>query len=841
MKQFYVCLLLILGMHTAMAQVRISMLVPKSNQVLGNKVFVEGYAASSAGPITSVRAQINTQEVTMNIANIPYFFGNFNLSTLPSGPLQLHIIATDALNNQLDTVINVLRNNPPTVVLESPVSEAVARPLLRVKAHAVDDGPVSRMEVRFATRTYVFNGSSVDTIFDASAEVSPLSVYAIDASDAEAFATSYFTVDITPGLKQTFSLPSDHNIMEFNYGQVISMTDMLNAQYQPRLHLTNYPGGVTKTIPGVYRFDVSTTQLKNIFATPRGVVWTGNRRDIDPAPSGTLLYQFLDSGVTVLQAGIKAVRVAGKYIAWTSQAGDSLFLRDQLTQTNTYITRGVGYIDVDSIGRVHYTLSKGVYLYNQGVTSLVMARDASTPLHYIDTDGDYLSFYVTEGNINDVGLSLYKDGVRTSFGELRNGILNIPLYYRLTNGHLAFMKHVSDRTSVTSFYIKSPGDSLKLLKQLTRENRFGSEELGEIRGLNANGDLMIWENIPNSGTQQISYHPKNGSSKSISSLPLTIYDINGKWYGSYLNTLYEIQIDADYSADATPFTKPLLINQSGRFGVKDFTSHFSGPEYGPGQLTEVKLIRLPTWGNLVHPNGTLLKTTGQVLKRSELEGLRYVPFQNVIGADTVRWEGKNGTVFGNQAAITLMTHPNLTAAPKLSGLDSTYCSTVTADVIKITNYPPVKWRTSVTVLLDDTTILPVGQDSSFTITPTAGSHTLTVKFRHPLDSISTTARFTTVDCNTTNARIGKIDDVEIVSAYPNPFNSQFTVTGLNASNRYTLSLHDVQGSVVYTGLANNQQSVVIIPNVTLQKGIYYLKVYDVALRKVIAVTAVVKM
>ncbi|WP_295122913.1 T9SS type A sorting domain-containing protein [uncultured Chitinophaga sp.] len=849
MKQFYVCLLLILGMHAAIAQVRISMLVPKPNQLLNNKVFVEGYAASSAGAITSVKASINSQEVTMNISQLAYFFGDFNLSALPVGPLQLHIIATDALQNQLDTVINIIRDTPPQVVLELPVSETVARPLLRVKAYAVDNGPVNRMEVRFRTRTYTFNSASIDTVFDASAEEAPLNVYAIDSAGQQGFATASYSVNINPGLESVITLPPYRNIQDYNYGKVFAAKPADFGAYNPTNYLYDVPGGSETLIPGNIELSTAQQQLKRAWVTPQGAYFTG--RYVTSGSTGDLtLFEWWSAQLTPLQTGVKRVNVTGKYAVWISTIGDSLFLHDQAAQTKIFLEKGVTHADVDSTGRVDYIVGASIYRYNNGTTSLVVSDDGPlAQFPYLDSDSDDIAYFgISPYKVS--GLFLHTDTSNTRFvmsGDYPE--LVVPYLaerIRLKNHHLVFTRHQSSYLSETWFYRKSPGDTLKLLKRLTKESKFGSDVLGYIRGVNAQGDVLLWEDPwPSTNTGKLVYYPVNGPSKTVTELDLSTYDINGEWYGSLANTLYKLSLDTAYGAEAIPFTKPLLINQSGRFSLKDFTSHFSGPEYGPGQLMEVKITRLPTWGILVHPNGSQVGITGQVLKRSELEGLRYVPYQNVIGADTIRWAGYNGNVWSNQAAITLMTHPNLTAPPKLAGLDSSYCDTVTADVIKITNYPPVKWRTTVTVLLDGTTILPVGADSTFTIYPTAGTHTLKVTFRHPLDSISTTASFRTVSCPSGGGRLeeiaDKLKDVEILTAYPNPFTTQFTVKGLNAAKRYTYSLHDLQGNVVYTGLVNNQTTVVITPNATLKKGIYYLKVFDVALNKTTAVAAVVKM
>ncbi|UYQ90988.1 T9SS type A sorting domain-containing protein [Chitinophaga horti] len=827
MKQFYVLMLLLWGMQPVFAQVRVSMLVPKPGQRVGNQLLIEGYAASSAGAIVSVKASVNTRTATMNITQLPYFFGQFNFDTLPPGPLQLHIIATDNQQHQKDTIINIVRDTPPVITVESPTADDIGRPLLRFKASAVDNGgQVAAMELNFASRQYRFTGNDIDTLIDVSAEAAPLRIIAYDTTGNTSSVDVDFYYNVDPVTQPVFTSPSGYKILDY------ANSKALTYNYQAGTFIYDLgTGQSTKVTDSIYLSPLHYTR-RSAWITPLGAFFTGNY--------GLYynVYEWTSGTVKLLQEQAWTANAAGHYIVWTSYIGDSLFLRNQATQTTVFIDKGVKHADVDSAGNVAYIIGPAIYRYSQGAKTVMLFEDKPNAYFtYVNVDGQYAA-YNQVSPYGESGAGYYDGAVGKVYLQLRDD--NLEDYDEgrigLNNGHLMLAKHVSGYDSYTYVYRQLAGDSLKLLHTTHRFYKYGSSILANIQGINKRGDAIIYSN--NFTTQpELLYFPANGdSARLLGRRQLDVYPEGDKWYASYQNELYRLMLDSLYEKDALPFTKPLLMNASAVFGVKDFTSHFEGPEYGSGQLMKIKITRLPTWGVLRNRSGAQVGITGQELTRADLEGLRYVPYQNVIGADTIRWAGSNGIEYGQQAAITLIVHPELDAQPKLAGLDSNYCSATASDRIAITNYPPVKWRTAVSVMVDG---VPVSTDSIFFIEPAAlaaGRHAVTVRFRHPLDSISTTAYFNVG--GTCNLKLP--GGLELLHAYPNPFTTQFTLQGLHPAKRYGLSLHDISGNAKFTAVANYQANIVLSPPTTLPKGIYYLKVYDFTLSKVTGVSVVIK-
>lgn len=81
----------------------------------------------------------------------------------------------------------------------------------------------------------------------------------------------------------------------------------------------------------------------------------------------------------------------------------------------------------------------------------------------------------------------------------------------------------------------------------------------------------------------------------------------------------------------------------------------------------------------------------------------------------------------------------------------------------------------------------------------------------------------------------------LIIVYPNPFTSQFTVEGLLAAHQYKLTLHALNGTVLYTTLASYLHKIPVVPDVTLRKGIYFLEVFDLTVQKVAGGTILIKL
>lgn len=85
------------------------------------------------------------------------------------------------------------------------------------------------------------------------------------------------------------------------------------------------------------------------------------------------------------------------------------------------------------------------------------------------------------------------------------------------------------------------------------------------------------------------------------------------------------------------------------------------------------------------------------------------------------------------------------------------------------------------------------------------------------------------------------DNKSAIFVYPNPFTTQFVVEGLDATKRYKLTLHALNGTVLYTTFANGLHRFTVVPDVSLIKGIYFLEVFDLSTQKIAGGSILLKM
>jgi hypothetical protein len=222
----------------------------------------------------------------------------------------------------------------------------------------------------------------------------------------------------------------------------------------------------------------------------------------------------------------------------------------------------------------------------------------------------------------------------------------------------------------------------------------------------------------------------------------------------------------------------------------------------------------------------------------------YTPYPNIVGVDTLQWMAYNDTALSkNDTPVILRVYPQLNTQPVLRTLKASYSQWGQPENILIANYPRPEAHTDVWVWIDGTQMLPVAADKTFVLSPSmysAGTHQLKVTFKHKLDSISLIQNFTITGAPAPlmvgAGRHGiTADDITgELTVLPNPFNGQFTVSGLSWDRSYLLRLYDAQGKLVFTDRSFNQSKKVLnAGNYAVTKGGYYLQVYDMQSKTVV--------
>ncbi|KAA2243371.1 T9SS type A sorting domain-containing protein [Chitinophaga agrisoli] len=283
----------------------------------------------------------------------------------------------------------------------------------------------------------------------------------------------------------------------------------------------------------------------------------------------------------------------------------------------------------------------------------------------------------------------------------------------------------------------------------------------------------------------------------------------------------------------TPFERTTLAGKPIRFWSVNFKQHFTG------KLAGIRINRLPAYGKLTIGGKQIFYERSRDITLAEIDSMYYTPNPNIIGVDTLQWMAYNGTSYTpNDTPAILRVFPELNTPPILRTVESSYSQSGAADTILISNYPRAQAYTDVTAVVDNIQALPIAPDHSFVIVPSdlsVGAHQLKVLFKNRLDSISVLKSFTITSPFAPMMVGGELHRPltaeQGVQVWPNPFSGQFTISGLDANNNYTLRLYDVQGRLALTERSFNLSRKVVLPGVN--KGMYVLEVYDDKNKKVV--------
>jgi len=277
-----------------------------------------------------------------------------------------------------------------------------------------------------------------------------------------------------------------------------------------------------------------------------------------------------------------------------------------------------------------------------------------------------------------------------------------------------------------------------------------------------------------------------------------------------------------------PFERTTLAGTPVRFWSSNFKLNYTG------KLAGIRVSSLPAYGKLTIGGKQLFYERSRDVTLAELDSMYYTPNPNIVGVDTLQWMGFNGTEYTkNDTPAILRIYPILNTPPILRTLESTYSTSAGADTILIANYPAPRWHTDVTVVADNNRMLPVAPDNTFIIDPSTysvGTHTLKVGFKHKLDSISIQRSFTITSpfapMMMAAEKYGAMQEGGPISAWPNPFRQQFTLTGLSASGTYILTLVNQQGKTILQQRIVNQNKVVLNLDENAGTGVYLLKILN---------------
>ncbi|WP_298712611.1 T9SS type A sorting domain-containing protein [Chitinophaga sp.] len=822
MKKCYTLLLLLCTGQLSYSQIRIFVTTPVGGQHVPGEFYLAGTVRWSAGNIVSVTATAGGVTSNMNISVLPNFSGTVSLGNAAPGIVPVKVSAKDVPGNVKDTVINVFFDPPPRVVIDSTVTNGIARPWLRIKARGIDNGPVKAIRVMFEGKPVDFPGSSIDTSLDASVfNNSQLIIGAVDTLDQVSYIDLSYVLQTSSGFKLAYRAPLGSEILDSRHGKIFAVSP-------DKLHLIDT---LTKAmVSQPFRSSGGVMGLP-AWITSRGVYF----KDLNYY--GELFAWKPGSTPVMLENATKLAAFGGDAVAWTVDYGDTLFYQANIDAPIQQVATGVQALSIDRDGTLFYSRDADHTLnrFANGTAAVIYTDPINSwATYWMEADRGQIAFWA-QNSVGAEHLRLYNNGSAPLVQRVDHMLYFGPEKAVVDSGRLAWMNYTTlDPKWPVGMYLKLPGDTPRVIYDAYLTNSVGPLAIDK-----RNGVLIRVGN-----RYLIDYVPAKGGRRTLGAGWTKFYDNDGKWFVSQRNALFRLDTTANNNFAAANRTVAVRYKTPKYFSAKEFASMYSGPGDGLGRLEEVEITQRPRFGKLYLANGTA--APGR-LKRFQLDSLYYLPIVGQVGADTVRWRGHSGTDWSNIAALTLITYPELHFPPRIEGLDSSYAATVTTDRIRILNMPIKQWRTQTIVTLDGTSQLAVAKDSTFTIHPSAyapGYHYLRIQFRHPLDSVSMQVRFSVTAPLAQPQSLAlaqdKLPETPSLKAYPNPFSGQLNVQGLQANRRYRLSLHNSTGQAMSSRIVEGQQTAIIAGS-TLAPGIYFLRIFDVKLGKEVEVLQVIKM
>ena len=645
-----------------------------------------------------------------------------------------------------------------------------------------------------------------------------------------AFASAQLNTN--PYLSAYYTVPAGNTILDFSNNRLLVVKDSTC-----RLINTQQNTSEVFTLPR--KLAIAPDQTNSAWVTPSGALFT-----VVGGNNSVAVYEWRQGQLTLLEPYARTLSVSGNYLTWVRGQGpipfqvtDSLFLKNLAMQQVTLVDDSVGTdIAVSKEGMaVYYDYNRQIqYTWQNGVRTVITDGAGMNVIFRMPVADNGRVLAISEKGLRT--LVLY-NGTRTDTLRMLGDETYIidRTQYSINGGYLAYVVRQDGEGYPQSWtYVRdSVGNTREAFYY--QGGKYHSYAFTLIRRLSPNGDVMLHKDLNPSG---LYYSPRAGQRKLIANTPYErVFYQQNTWFLSQDSTLYTIHADTTLQMHIQPFYKTGSANSSIQFTANDFIQHFSGPASGAGQLDKIRITSLPTWGRLTVKGKVVFYERSNEIARAELDSMKYTPNPGIVGIDTLQWQGSNGLTYTSDTSVALRTYPVLNTPPILRTLESKYSVAGSPDTILIANYPPVRWHTEVAVLLDGATTLPISPNGAFIIDPgtlSAGLHNLRVTFWHPLDTISIFRSFTVTGQQPLMAMLQQKSGIlvqEHLSISPNPFNQQFTLTGLYPERASILSLLDQQGRVVYTQRVVNQGRVVVTVSTPLSKGLYVLNIYDENSRK----------
>jgi len=536
---------------TSTATIDIYVAQPFDGAAAGNNLNV-AVEINSTFEIKSVKARVEGREVALAFSSMavcsrmfcsPGWVGTISLSGLPRGSKTLTVVATDVFDNTAQVQRTFVYDQPPTLTVNAPLDETVARPAIFVDATCADDDPAGCASVTVSSN---IDETTLATGKDGVKESVSLPA-AFDGHTVTLNVTARDSIGQTTKLTRLIYIEASNNLSEVASigGRILDARSdrILFLEGTKTLKIRDLASGLDAIVT-----DDPAIEVQGGFLAPKGAIFIADR----PGGSPSSVYDWRDGNLINLGLlNSSSFKVKGKYAIWSVSpplAANSLVLRDLDSGTNIQVSTIAGNTsnDVSASGDVVYgsndsSTNRNIYRYRAG-GSVKLTNDTALMNSFPLTDGInvvYMKSTPCCGN-QTYAIMLYGPSGEVTLSQSSTRGPSPDLDYRVNGGWVAFTR--LSATELRQVWTRSPADEEAQVSFFSTSS--------SIKALSPLGGVVF----KNGSNRSYLKEPGVPEVQTSSGLGNYFWQ-DGQWFVTIGRSLFKV--------NTTPAPDPTLLTESG--------------------------------------------------------------------------------------------------------------------------------------------------------------------------------------------------------------------------------------------------------------------------------------
>jgi hypothetical protein len=425
------------------------------------------------------------------IGDIPAWLGEISLTGLLKGEKQLIVTATDAFDNQAQAQSSFIYNPSPQLIINSPLENDIARPLLPISVVGTDDDPAGLREIQvyFGDMNFKLISRSIGSSLNETRSLAGFdgrSLYlkfkGIDnQGESSPVLTRQVYIESCPRLIEVEKVSG--TIFDFDSERILFRGTPENVKILKILDRLTGKETIIFDEPTAYEG----------YLTPLGAIFSVGSSD-------SAVYEWGEGALIDHGLG-QNLKVKGDYCIWDSRTGEPFFWKSNLIFYNlisgekTMVVEDYRASDIASNGDIVFGIigdepdpnntTINIFRYRKGEISQ-LTHDDDFRNYYPLTDGTNV-VYIKEGSVDSewkFAIAMYGphgEEILTPFIS-RDQYSPYPGEdYQINNGWVAFSK--VENKDMQNIWLRSPEGEMKQVTYFNSRCR--------LKMLGPNGDIVF--------------------------------------------------------------------------------------------------------------------------------------------------------------------------------------------------------------------------------------------------------------------------------------------------------------------------------------------------------------